>query len=453
MSQFIIEGGLKLRGEIIPQGAKNEALQIIPATVLYCGATTIHNMPYILDVINLLKLLTDAGAVVTWSDNADSEGKTFCKSVTIDNTHLRGEYFVSQEFVESSKKLRGSITLLGPVLARFGSCIVPKPGGDKIGKRPIDTHLLGLRELGVMYRVDKQRDVIFAEASSIGVNHFILDEASVTGTANIIMAACGRLDYGDTPTTIYNAACEPYVQQLCKYLNTLGADIRGVGTNLVHIYRGIVTHKEEQKDIAEHTLLPDFVEVASFMSLAILTNSLITIKHVRIDMLGNTLVPFRKIGANFEVVGDDIVMHDNSCYVIKDGDSGNVPIIYDQPWPMISPDLISVILTAAIQAKGTVMIHQRMFESRLHFVDRLQKMGAQIILCDPHRAVVVGLSRSKPLTGSVMESPDIRAGMSLLIAALSAEGETAVQNIEQIDRGYESIDQRLATLGANITRR
>ena len=446
MSQFTIHGGEKLTGEIVPQGAKNEALQIIPASLLYVGVTLIHNVPDILDVRNLIGLLRDAGAKIKWIENKDNENKTFCKTVSIDNTNINAEYFISNEFVESSKKLRGSLTLLGPALARFRKCIVPKPGGDKIGERPIDTHLLGLRELGVTYKVDKTNNNVFADAKNLKPADFILDEASVTGTANILMAATAAIGV----TTIYNAACEPYIQQLCKYISSLGFQISGSGTNLIKIESQ--NENKISKKIVEHHILPDFLEVASLVGLAAITNSLITIKNVRVDMLGNTMMAFRKIGVNFSIEKDNIVMHDNSCYVVPNGDRGTVPTIYDQPWPMISPDVISIILTTAIQAKGTVMIHQRMFESRLHFVDNLQRMGAQIILCDPHRAVVVGLNRNKKLIGARIESPDIRAGMAMLIAAISADGVSVIQNIEQIDRGYENIDVRLSKLGAKIVR-
>lgn len=451
MSQFYIKGGNKLKGEIVPQGAKNEALQIIPASLLYKGVTIIHNVPHIVDVINLLSILESAGAKVRWLKNADKSGNTFCKSISIDNSDINADYFVSEQFVEESKKLRGSLTLLGPVLTRFGKCIVPKPGGDKIGKRPIDTHLLGLRELGVNYKVDKNNNIVYADAKHLKSADFILEEASVTGTANIIMASLK----GESCTTIYNAACEPYIQQLCKYLNSIGANITGEGTNLIRISESNIQNSFSnlQTQKIEHTLLPDFVEIASFVGLAAITNSLITIKSVKKEFLGNTLLPFQKLGVNFEIVNDDIVIHDNCCYVIKNNNDGSIPVIYDQPWPMISPDIISIVLVTAIQAKGTVMIHQRMFESRLHFVDKLQKMGAEVILCDPHRAVVVGLSRCKDLIGSKMESPDIRAGMALLIAALSAPNETIIQNIEQIDRGYEDLNKRLEYLGADIIRK
>ena len=433
MASFIIEGGHKLHGEITPQGAKNEALEVISAILLTAEPVIIRNVPNILDVNNLISLLSKMGVRVTdlgdhaWQFQADQ---------------LDMEYLGGQEFVQRCQALRGSILVLGPLLARFHKACVAKPGGDQIGRRRLDTHFLGIQELGAKFNYSVERGVYEIDANELQGTYMLLDEASVTGTANIIMTAV----LAKGTTTIYNAACEPYIQQLCKMLNQMGAKISGISSNLLTIEGVTELHG------TDHTILPDMIEVGSFIGMAAMTGSDITIKNVSYDNLGIIPQAFRRLGITIERIGDDIHIPEHLHYEVQSFMDGSTMSIADAPWPGLTPDLLSIMLVVATQAKGSVLIHQKMFESRLFFVDKLIDMGAQIILCDPHRAVVVGHDNQMKLHGSKMTSPDIRAGIALLIAAMSANGVSMISNIEQIDRGYEDIEGRLAALGAAIKR-
>lgn len=433
MASFIIEGGRKLHGEITPQGAKNEALEVITAILLTSEPVIIKNVPNILDVNNLINLLSKMGVRVmdlgnhTWSFQADN---------------LDMEYMHSKEFVQRCARLRGSILMLGPLLGRFHKACVAKPGGDQIGRRRLDTHFIGIHELGAEFSYNTELGMYDIEAQELRGKYMLLDEASVTGTANIIMAAV----MAKGTTTIYNAACEPYIQQLCRMLNAMGADISGIGSNLLTINGVASLHG------TEHTILPDMIEVGSFIGMAAMTGSDITIKNVSYDNLGIIPKMFSRLGIKTERVNDDIHIPQQEHYEVASFMDGSTMSLSDAPWPGLTPDLLSIMLVVATQAKGTVLIHQKMFESRLFFVDKLIDMGAQIILCDPHRAVVVGHDNTMQLHGARMSSPDIRAGIALLIAALSAKGTSMISNIEQIDRGYEDIEQRLTNLGASIKR-
>ena len=436
MSSFIIEGGHKLSGTIHPQGAKNEALEVISAVLLTDEEVTISNVPEILDVKNLILLLEGMGVKVTRHE----KGVYTFKADEVDEA-----YVSSSDFVSRCAKLRGSVMVVGPLLARFGKAYFPKPGGDQIGRRRVDTHILGFMNLGAMQEYDHDRKAFYLhvpEGKYLEGRYMLLDEASVTGTANIVMAAA----LSDGVTTIYNAACEPYVQQLCRMLNGMGARIEGVGSNLLRI-TGV-----EKLGGTVHRILPDMIEIGSFIALAAMNRSSLTIKDVAYDELGMIPDVFRKLGVNLERRGDDIFIPEQESYVIDSFLDGSILNIADAPWPGLSPDLLSVILVMATQCKGSVLIHQKMFESRLFFVDKLIDMGAQIILCDPHRAVVVGHDHRCQLRAGRMSSPDIRAGIALLIAAMSAKGTSVISNIDQIDRGYEDIDVRLNALGARITR-
>lgn len=433
MSFFRVKGGNPLRGEIIPQGAKNEALQVICATLLTDRPITIHNIPDIRDVNKLIDLLSEMGAEIKKLGNG---------SYTFNAKNVDINYLEGTAFKEKAASLRGSIMILGPLLARFGKANIPKPGGDKIGRRRLDTHFLGFEKLGAKFRYDDDDKYYHIDASELEGAYMLLDEASVTGTANIVMAAV----LAKGKTTLYNAACEPYIQQLCHMLNRMGAKISGIGSNLLQI-TGV-----EGLAGTEHTLLPDMIEVGSFIGLAAMTQSEITIKNAGIEHLGIIPDIFSRLGVNMDVVGDDIFVPEQESYEIDTFIDGSIMTIADAPWPGLTPDLLSVLLVVATQAKGNVLIHQKMFESRLFFVDKLIDMGAQIILCDPHRATVMGLDRKIPLKGIKMSSPDIRAGVALLIAALSAKGVSEIHNIDQIDRGYQQIDIRLRNLGADIRR-
>lgn len=433
MSSFVIDGGHRLSGEIVPQGAKNEALEVICATLLTPERVVIHNIPDILDVNNLIQLLSDMGVKV----ERLSPGSYAFQADEVDLSYMR-----TDDFVKRSGSLRGSVMIVGPLVARFGEALIPKPGGDKIGRRRLDTHFVGIQKLGACFNYDADRHVYEVRAKRLEGTYMLLDEASVTGTANILMAAVlakGR-------TTIYNAACEPYLQQLSALLNRMGARISGVGSNLLTI-DGV-----EALAGAEHTILPDMIEVGSFIGMAAMTGSEITIKETGYRQLGIIPDSFRRLGITVEQRGDDIFIPRHDSYQIETFMDGSIMTIADAPWPGLTPDLLSVFLVVATQAVGSVLIHQKMFESRLFFVDKLIDMGAQIILCDPHRATVIGLGNRFRLRGSTMVSPDIRAGIALLIAAMSAEGTSVIQNIDQIDRGYQNIDQRLNRLGARITR-
>jgi UDP-N-acetylglucosamine 1-carboxyvinyltransferase len=430
---FVINGGKPLKGEIIPQGAKNEALQVISAVLLTSEKVTISNIPDIKDVNKLIELLGDMGVAV---DRKSEDTYTF-EAKNIDR-----DFFLSDSFKEKGGGLRGSIMIVGPLLARFGKASIPKPGGDKIGRRRLDTHFLGFEKLGAKFNYDPTNGFFNVDASNLKGTYILLDEASVTGTANIVMAAV----LAKGTTTIYNAACEPYLQQLCKMLTRMGAKINGIGSNLLTI-EGVTELKG-----TEHRLLPDMIEIGSFIGLAAMTESEITIKNVCYNELGMIPDVFRRLGIKFELRGDDIYIPAQKHYEIETFIDGSIMTIADAPWPGFTPDLLSICLVVAIQAKGSVLIHQKMFESRLFFVDKLLDMGAQIILCDPHRATVIGLDKQVQLRGISMTSPDIRAGVSLLIAALSAKGKSTIYNIEQIERGYQHIDKRLIALGADITR-
>ena len=433
MASFIIEGGHKLKGDIYPQGAKNEALQIISAVLLTSDTVVVRNVPDILDVNNLINLMMQMGVVVNRLGNHDWEFQA---------SNIDMEYLGSDEFVQRCSTLRGSILLLGPQLGRFHRACVAKPGGDQIGRRRLDTHFLGVQELGAKFVHNVKRGVFEIEAEDLKGRYMLLDEASVTGTANVIMAAV----LAQGTTTIYNAACEPYIQQLCKMLNSMGAKISGIASNLLMI-EGV-----ESLHGTEHTILPDMIEVGSFIGMAAMTGSEITIKNTSYENLGIIPSMFTRLGIKIERKGDDIHIPAPEHYEVESFIDGSIMSFADAPWPGLTPDLLSVFLVVATQAKGSVLIHQKMFESRLFFVDKLIDMGAQIILCDPHRAVVVGHDKNFKLKGSRMTSPDIRAGIALLIAALSAEGVSMISNIEQIDRGYENIEARLTALGAKIKR-
>lgn len=433
MASFIIEGGHKLKGDIYPQGAKNEALQIISAVLLTSDTVVVRNVPDILDVNNLINLMMQMGVVVNRLGNHDWEFQA---------SNIDMEYLGSDEFVQRCSTLRGSILLLGPQLGRFHRACVAKPGGDQIGRRRLDTHFLGVQELGAKFVHNVERGVFEIEAEDLKGRYMLLDEASVTGTANVIMAAV----LAQGTTTIYNAACEPYIQQLCKMLNSMGAKISGIASNLLTI-EGV-----ESLHGTEHTILPDMIEVGSFIGMAAMTGSEITIKNTSYENLGIIPGMFARLGIKIERKGDDIHIPMQEHYEVESFIDGSIMSFADAPWPGLTPDLLSVFLVVATQAKGSVLIHQKMFESRLFFVDKLIDMGAQIILCDPHRAVVVGHDKNFKLKGSRMTSPDIRAGIALLIAALSAEGVSMISNIEQIDRGYENIEARLTALGAKIKR-
>jgi UDP-N-acetylglucosamine 1-carboxyvinyltransferase len=433
MSKFIIEGGKQLSGEIVPQGAKNEALQILCAVLLTPEKITIENIPFIRDVLKLIDLLSDLGVKVGQLDE---------KTYTFQADQIDLDYLSSQEYFEKSTELRGSVMLIGPLLTRFGKAFIPKPGGDKIGRRRLDTHFIGFRELGATFEFSASRSCFEVEGKRLKGTYMLLDEASVTGTANIVMAAV----MAEGTTTIYNAACEPYLQQLCKMLVSMGAKIEGIGSNLLTI------HGVEGLGGTRHRILPDMIEIGSFIGMAAMTRSELLIKDVAYDELGMIPGAFRRLGIGLERRGDDIYVPPMDHYEIETFIDGAIMTIADAPWPGLTPDLLSVILVTATQAKGSVLIHQKMFESRLFFVDKLIDMGAQIILCDPHRATVIGLNNALKLRGTNMSSPDIRAGVALLIAAMSADGTSIIDNIEQIDRGYERIDERLNRLGASITR-
>jgi UDP-N-acetylglucosamine 1-carboxyvinyltransferase len=433
MGTFIVHGGRSLKGDITPQGAKNEALQVICATLLTGEKITLRNVPDISDVNKLIELIGSLGVKVT----RESESV-----VSFEAIEINLDYLQSGDFRAKSSSLRGSIMIVGPLLARLGKAFIPKPGGDKIGRRRVDTHFIGFQKLGAKFEFDTADPFYSVEAHSLTGCYMHLDEASVTGTANIIMAAV----LADGRTTIYNAACEPYIQQLCKMLLSMGARISGIGSNLLYIDGVKKLHG------CDHTILPDMIEIGSFIGMAAMTESEITIKGTAYDQLGIIPDSFRRLGIKLERQGDDIFIPKQEHYEIEPFIDGSIMTIADAIWPGLTPDLLSVLLVTATQAKGAVLIHQKMFESRLFFVDKLIDMGAQIILCDPHRATVIGLNRMIKLKGTVMSSPDIRAGVALLIAALSAEGKSVIHNIEQIDRGYQNIDQRLNALGANIQR-
>jgi UDP-N-acetylglucosamine 1-carboxyvinyltransferase len=433
MGSFEVTGGKKLKGEITPQGAKNEALQVISAVLLTAEKVTIHNIPDIIDVNLQIELLQGLGVIVERIDR---------HSCTFDAATINIDYLASPVFRKMTGRLRGSVMLAGPMLARFKRAYVPKPGGDKIGRRRLDTHIIGFQKLGAQFDYDGDASFFLLKTSHLKGIDMLLDEPSVTGTANIIMAAVMATGI----TTIYNAACEPYIQQLCKMLNSMGAKISGIGSNMITI-DGV-----EELHGATHTILPDMIEVGSFIGLAAMTQSDIIIKNAGIDHLGIIPEKFLQLGIKMNFVADDIHIPEQDIYEVQTFLDGSVLTISDHPWPGFTPDLLSIVLVVATQAKGSVLIHQKMFESRLFFVDKIIEMGAHIVLCDPHRAVVIGLERKNQLRGIQMSSPDIRAGVALLIAALSAEGKSIIQNIEQIDRGYQNIDERLRNLGAAIVR-
>jgi UDP-N-acetylglucosamine 1-carboxyvinyltransferase len=430
---FIVEGGHKLSGEIIPQGAKNEALQIISATLLTAEPMMIENLPDILDINKLLDLVEGLGAKVE---------RLTRESVRVTAKNIDIDYVLSEDYVRDAQKIRGSVMLIAPLLNRYGRASLPKPGGDKIGRRRLDTHLLGLQAMGADFKYDASRHIYTFNTDGLVGTYLHMEEISVTGTANVVMAAV--LAKGET--TIYNAACEPYLQQLCKMLVRMGAKIEGIGSNLLKI-QGV-----EVLGGTEHRMLPDMIEIGSFIGMAAMTGSDLTIKDVRLDQLGLIPGTFKRLGIKMNFVGDDIHIPAQDHYEIGSFIEGGLMTLYDAPWPGFTPDLMSIALVTAIQARGSVLIHQKMFESRLFFVDKLIDMGAQIILCDPHRATVIGLDKRAPLRGISMSSPDIRAGVSLLIAAMSAEGISRIDNIHQIDRGYQRIDERLNALGASIIR-
>jgi UDP-N-acetylglucosamine 1-carboxyvinyltransferase len=433
MNAFEIRGGKTLSGEITPQGAKNEALQVLCAALLTDQKVTLRNVPNIIDVNLLIELIGDMGAHIERPD---------ANTVIIEAKEIDLNYFAGQTFKHKSGKLRGAVMLAGPLLARFKKAQIPQPGGDKIGRRRLDTHIRGFEKLGVVFNYNVEHYLFELDGAQLAGAAMLLDEPSVTGTANIVMAAV----MAPGTTTIYNAACEPYVQQLCKMLNSMGANIKGIGSNLL-IIEGV--HSLQG---CEHRLLADMIEVGSFIGLAAMTKSQITIKNADVKELGIIPEMFQRLGIEMHIKGNDIYIPAQESYSIQRFIDGSVLTIYDAPWPGFTPDLLSIVLVVATQAKGTVLIHQKMFESRLFFVDKLIEMGAQIVLCDPHRAVVIGLNKQTDLRGITMVSPDIRAGVALLIAALSANGKSTIQNIEQIDRGYERIDERLNALGAAIKR-
>ena len=433
MNAFEVIGGKKLQGEITPQGAKNEALQIISAVLLSPETITISNIPDIVDVNLLIELLGDMGVK---TERLTRDTCTF----KADNVNI--EYLHSEEYKKKSGKLRGAVMLAGPMLARFKKAFISKPGGDKIGRRRLDTHIIGFEKLGAEFKYNAEQNVFHLDGTNLKGTYILLDEPSVTGTANIVMAA----SMAKGTTTIYNAACEPYLQQLCKMLNRMGARISGIGSNM------LVIDGVDYLGGTEHRMLPDMIEVGSFIGLAAMTQSDITIKNAGIEHLGVIPDKFKQLGIAMDFKGDDIHIPAQDLYEIQTFLDGSVLTIYDHPWPGFTPDLLSIILVVATQARGSVLVHQKMFESRLFFTDKLIDMGAQIILCDPHRAAVIGLAREQHLRGITMSSPDIRAGVALLIAALSAEGKSIIQNIEQIDRGYQNIDERLKKLGAQVKR-
>jgi UDP-N-acetylglucosamine 1-carboxyvinyltransferase len=430
---FRVQGNAKLKGEIKPQGAKNEALQIVSAVLLTQEEVTIHNLPEIVDVLKLIDLLKGLGVKVKNLGN---------NSWSFQSDDIDLEHFASDEYQKNAMKIRGSVMLLGPLLTRYGKAFLPKPGGDKIGRRRLDTHFLGFQDLGASFKYEEETDRFFLEAKKLKGKYILMDEISVTGTANIVMAAV----LAEGTTTLFNAACEPYLQQLCKMLNRMGAKISGVGSNLLTIegvsYLG-GTH---------HSILPDMIEIGSFIGLAAMTQSTLRIKNVSLPDLGIIPATFQKLGIKMDFQDDDIIIPEQDIYEISSFIDGSILTVYDAPWPGFTPDLMSILLTTATQARGSILIHQKMFESRLFFVDKLIDMGAQIILCDPHRATVIGLERKYQLRGIEMSSPDIRAGVSLLIAALSASSTSIIHNINQIDRGYQNIDARLNALGAQIER-
>ena len=433
MASFVIEGGHRLSGDIYPQGAKNEVLQIICATLLTAEEVTVHNIPDILDVNNLIQLMRDMGVSVS---------KKGIDTYSFQAANIDFAYLESDAFLKKCSSLRGSVMLVGPMVARFGKAMISKPGGDKIGRRRLDTHFIGIQNLGAGFVYNEERGIYEISAKQLHGSYMLLDEASVTGTANIVMAAV----LAKGKTTIYNAACEPYVQQLCRMLNRMGAKIEGIASNLLTI-EGV-----DELHGTEHTILPDMIEVGSFIGMAAMTRSELTIKNVSYENLGIIPDSFRRLGIKMEQWGDDIYVPAQETYQIESFIDGSIMTIADAPWPGLTPDLLSVLLVVATQAKGSVLIHQKMFESRLFFVDKLIDMGAQIILCDPHRAVVIGHDHGFKLRGGNMTSPDIRAGIALLIAAMSADGISRIHNIEQIDRGYQNIEGRLNALGARITR-
>lgn len=432
---FEVHGGKHLKGIIVPQGAKNEALQVICAVLLTSEAVTISNLPDILDVNLLIELLSEMGVSISRKDR---------HTCVFQANNIDFNYLETTTFRKKSARLRGSVMIAGPLLARFGKAFFPRPGGDKIGRRPLDTHINGFKRMGAFFGEEngQNRSQLLAPSSGLSGTYMLLDEPSVTGTANLLMAA----SLANGTTTIYNAACEPYVQQLCKMLTSMGAKIKGTGSNLLEI-EGVTSLKG-----CQHRILPDMIEIGSFIGLAAMTQSELTIKDAGIEHLGLIPDKFRQLGIQVNFSGDDILIPAQSVYEIQTLLDGSIPTIYDHPWPGFTPDLISIVLVVATQARGSVLVHQKMFESRLFFVDKLIEMGAQIILCDPHRAAVIGLERKYPLRGITMASPDIRAGVALLIAALSAEGKSVIHNIDQIDRGYQYIDDRLRNLGAEIIR-
>jgi UDP-N-acetylglucosamine 1-carboxyvinyltransferase len=433
MRSFEVTGGKKLKGEIIPQGAKNEALQIISAVLLTSEEVEVSNIPDIIDVNLLIELLNDMGVAIHRKDR---------HTCTFRANNVDVDFLESKEFRNKGGRLRGSVMTAGPMLARFQKAYIPKPGGDKIGRRRLDTHIIGFQKLGANFSYATDEGFFQLTAQKLKGTELLLDEPSVTGTANIIMAAV----LAEGITSIYNAACEPYIQQLCRMLNRMGAKITGIGSNLLTI-QGVSSLSG-----TKHRMLPDMIEVGSFIGLAAMTQGDITIKNAGLDSLGVIPEKFRQLGISMEFIGDDIHIPEQDHYEIQSFLDGSILTIYDHPWPGFTPDLLSIVLVVATQARGSVLIHQKMFESRLFFVDKLMEMGAQIILCDPHRAAVVGLGRNHSLRGITMSSPDIRAGVALLIAALSAQGRSIIQNIEQIDRGYQNIDERLTKLGAAIKR-
>ena len=433
MGTFKIEGGHKLKGTLTPQGAKNEALQILAAVLLSSEKITLKNIPEIRDILRMIELLKGLGVKVEKLNKGE---------YTFQSNEINLDYFHTEEFRTKGAAIRGSIMIIGPLLARFGIGYIPSPGGDKIGRRRLDTHFIGFENLGAEFTYNKDTGFYKVEAKNLKGSYMLLEEASVTGTANILMAAV----MAEGTTTIYNAACEPYLQQLCRMINSMGGKISGIGSNLLTI--------EGVKELhgCEHSILPDMIEIGSFISMAALTQSEITIENCRVDQLGIIPKIYRKLGVQFEIKDDNIIIPENKHYEIDNFIDGSMMTIADATWPGLSPDLLSVILVMCTQAKGNVLIHQKMFESRLFFVDNLIDMGAQIILCDPHRATVMGLDRRVPLKAATMASPDIRAGVSLLIAAMSAQGTSTIHNIEQIDRGYQDIEHRLNAIGAKITR-
>jgi UDP-N-acetylglucosamine 1-carboxyvinyltransferase len=433
MSSFEVTGGKKLNGTIIPQGAKNEALQIISAVLLTGEKVTVTNIPDIIDVNNLIELLQDMNVKVERPDR---------HTCTFEAAEVNFQYLRSEAFRSKSGKLRGSVMFAGPMLGRFGKAFIPKPGGDKIGRRRLDTHILSFEKLGAKFNYHADDGFFHLTTEGLKGAYILMDEPSVTGTANIVMAAV----MAEGTTTIYNAACEPYLQQLCKMLNRMGAKISGIGSNLLSV-TGV-----EKLHGTSHRMLPDMIEIGSFIGLAAMTQSDITIKNVSLENLGVIPERFQQLGIELNLIGDDIHVPAQELYEIQTFLDGGTMTIYDHPWPGFTPDLLSIVLVVATQAKGSVLIHQKMFESRLFFVDKLIEMGARIVLCDPHRAVVIGLERKHQLRGITMSSPDIRAGVALLIAALSAEGTSVIQNADQIDRGYQYIDERLRALGAEIKR-